>query len=147
MNASAQATNIAMVSKIAAIANLFKLAFPDTAPDLSPWLIDDQTKKFEDAHSVDLAFHFPGYSCSCRCHTILLQIKLHCEIPGQTLDRAYYARGIEAYGYGYQEQNWYICKDKENWELRGINLPITERYNQLISVFEQFLDIFNPPRI
>jgi hypothetical protein len=77
MNASAQATNIAMVSKIAAIANLFKLAFPDTAPDLSPWLIDDQTKKFEDAHSVDLAFHFPGVVPAA---VILYCSKLNCTV-------------------------------------------------------------------
>jgi hypothetical protein len=145
MNASAQATNITMVSKIAAIANLFTLAFPDTTADLSPWLIDDQTKKFEDAHSVDLAFHFPGYSCSCRCHTILIQIKFHYEIPNQIPEQTYYARGVEAYGYGYQEQNWYICKNKENWQLNGINPPIIERYNLLISVFERLLDIFNLP--
>jgi len=41
MNATEQATNIEIASKIATIVNVFKNTFPEVSADLSPWLMDD----------------------------------------------------------------------------------------------------------
>jgi hypothetical protein len=68
MNAAEQANSVERVSKIAAVVNL------------SPWLKNAETAKFDDPHSIDLAFHFPCRNFACQSQTILMQIRL----PGTT---------------------------------------------------------------
>jgi mRNA-degrading endonuclease HigB of HigAB toxin-antitoxin module len=80
MNAAEQANSVERVSKIAAVVNLFKSQFPQITADLSPWLKNAETAKFDDPHSIDLAFHFPCRNFACQSQTILMQIRL----PGTT---------------------------------------------------------------
>jgi hypothetical protein len=138
MNANEQATNIEMASKIATIVNTFRRTFPEVTADLSPWLMDDgQTAKLNDTDSIDIAFHFSTYSLSCRCYSILMQLRLHRDRPQAT----YQAIGIEASGYDYCGQRWRFSTIGE-WTFEGLTQPSTEECTKLISIFRQVLQLF-----
>jgi hypothetical protein len=137
MNATEQATNIEIASKIATIVNVFSNTFPEVTADLSPWLMDDwQTAKLNDANSIDIAFHFPTYSLSCRCYSLLMQLRLR-----RDNSTAYKAIGIEASGYDYCGQQWRFSTIGE-WAFEGMTPPSTEECTKLTSIFRKILQLF-----
>ncbi|MFN7900415.1 MAG: hypothetical protein ACK5N0_12265 [Synechococcaceae cyanobacterium] len=76
MNAAEQARNLDLAQAIATVATLFRRRFPDARANLKPWREDPQTRAFADRHSVDLSFHFPGWSPRTQCRSLLLQLRL-----------------------------------------------------------------------
>lgn len=58
MNASEQAINLELASKIATVVNLFKFEFPDAKSDLKPWKNDPETRELIDPDSIDIGFTF-----------------------------------------------------------------------------------------
>ncbi len=76
MNAAEQAISPETASKIAAIVNLFKQEFPDAKADLKPWMNDPDTRELVDPDSIDIGFHFPGWSPRFQSRSILVQIRL-----------------------------------------------------------------------
>ena len=70
MNASEQAKGLEITTKIAAIVNLFKQQFPDAKADLNPWRNDPDTVDLVDPDSIDIGFHFPGWSPKIQSRSI-----------------------------------------------------------------------------
>ncbi len=138
MNAAEQASSVEKLSQIAAVVNLFKSQFPDIVADLSPWVKNAETAKFDDPHSIDLAFHFPRRSFTCQSQTILLQIRLSW--PSESnLQRV---TGIELSGHDYMGQQWRFATTgcKEFW---GISLPLPETERKLRQFCLQVLTVFD----
>ena len=77
MNAAEQARSIEYASKIAATVGAFKGQLPDLRSDLKPWANDPDTRELVDPDSIDIGFHFPGFSRSFNCRSLLVQIRLH----------------------------------------------------------------------
>jgi hypothetical protein len=75
VNAAEQANNFSLASRIATTASLFRVAFPDAKIDLTPWRNDAATREFVDPDSIDLGFHFPGWSPRLQGRSILVQIR------------------------------------------------------------------------
>jgi hypothetical protein len=121
MNASEQAKTLETTTKIASIVNLFKQYFPDAKADLKPWQNDPDTINLVDPNSIDIGFHFPGWSPKLQSRSILVQIRFHQD----PVDNARNFIGIETAGFNHSGEAWRFSTI-ENWQLEGKSLPIQE---------------------
>ena len=137
MNASEQAKGLEITSKIATIVNLFKQEFPDAKADLKPWRNDPDTVDWIDPDSIDIGFHFPGWSPKIQSRSILVQIRFHQD----PIDKTQHLIGIEASGFTHVGETWRFST-VDNWQLEGKSLPqevVREKLKQFCrQIFELF---------
>lgn len=126
MNASEQAKGLEITSKIATIVNLFKQYFPDGKADLKPWQNDPDTLNLVDPDSIDIAFHFPGWSPKIQSRSILVQIRFHQD----SVDQKQRLIGIETAGFNHTGEVWRFST-VDNWQLEGRCLPSQETNDKL----------------
>ncbi|MBE9205638.1 hypothetical protein IQ244_03755 [Nostoc sp. LEGE 06077] len=138
MNASEQATNLELASKIATVVNLFKFQFPDAKSDLKPWKNDPETRELVDPDSIDIGFHFPGISKSWRSRSVLIQIRFHQD-PITNLRRAI---GIEVAGFDHRGEAWRLST-VEHWNIVGESVPSPQISDKLKQFCQQILELFN----
>ena len=138
MNAAQQATNIEVTTKIAAVVNLFKSEFPDAKADLKPWQNDPDTRELVDPDSIDIGFHFPGWSRRFQSRSILVQIRFY-EDP---VDASRRLIGIETAGFNHQGLAWRLST-VENWSLVGDVQPVPEVEEKLKHFCRQVFALFN----
>lgn len=138
MNAANQATNIEFASKIAAVVNLFKSEFPDAKADLKPWQNDPDTTELVDPDSIDIGFHFPGWSRRLQSRSILVQIRFY-EDPVDGFRRLI---GIEIAGFNHQGLAWRLST-VESWSLVGDVQPVSEVGEKLKHFCRQVFQLFN----
>jgi len=139
VNAAEQAKNFQVASKIAAVVNLFKGEFPDLRSDLKPWTNDPETRQMVDPDSIDISFHFPGYSFRCHSRSILIQIRFHSLEPGESERRAI---GVEVAGFSGLGRQW-LFSTIDNWQFVGDKEPVPEVQAKLKNCCRQALEIFN----
>jgi hypothetical protein len=139
VNAAEQATNIALASKIAAVVNLFKLEFPDVRVDLKPWVNDADTRELVDPDSIDIGFHFPGWSRKFQSRSILVQIRFYEDPLDASLRRAI---GVEAAGFDHSGKRWRFST-VEQWQFVGDSQPSSEVGDKLKHFCRQVFDLFN----
>lgn len=139
MNASEQAKGLETATKIAAIVNLFKSYFPDAKADLKPWRNDSHTRELIDPYSIDIGFHFPGWSRRFQSRSILVQIRFHTD----AVDQAKRLIGIETVGFNHQGEAWRLSTI-ENWQLIGNYPPATDVEEKLKYFCRQVFELFNP---
>lgn len=138
MNASEQAKSLDLASKIASTINLFKTEFPDAKADLQPWRNDVDTRSHLDPHSIDIGFHFPGWSPRLQVRSILVQIRFYRD-PATEEWRLI---GIETAGFNHQGQAWRLSTIA-NWQLEGDYLPVPEIAQKLKHFSRQVFMLFN----
>ena len=138
MNASEQATNFELASKIATVVNLFKLQFPDAKSDLKPWQNDRETRQLVDPDSIDIGFHFPGISRSWRSRSVLIQIRFHQD----PINKQSKAIGVEVSGFDHRGQVWRLSTI-EQWGFVGESTPSAVVGEKLKHICKQILEIFN----
>lgn len=138
VNAAEQAKNIEVASKIATVVNLFKSEFPDAKADLKPWNNDPDTRELVDPDSIDIGFHFPGWSPRFQCRSILVQIRFYDD----PLDGYRRAIGVEAVGFNHTGEQWRLST-VENWRILGKSQPAIEVTEQLKRFCSQVFELFN----
>lgn len=138
MNASEQAKGLELTTKIAAVVNLFKTKFPDAKADLKPWRNDPDTRELVDPHSIDIGFHFPGWSPRFQSRSILVQIRFYQDPE----DESQRFIGIEAVGFNYQGQAWKLSTI-DNWQLVGNYQPATDVVEKLKHFCQQIFELFD----
>ena len=122
MNAADLARSPEMAGAIASAAGLFRRHFPDARANLTPWRDDPLTRAFTEAESVDLAFHFPGWSPRLQCRSLLIQLRL-AEAPGQGGTQAPpRLLGVLISGMTFQGEQWRLATVGD-WQPSGPNLP------------------------
>lgn len=126
MNAVEQAQGLEFTAKIAAIVNLFKSEFPDARADLKPWQNDPDTMELVDPDSIDIGFHFPGWSRKWQCRSVLVQIRLYKD----SLDDSQRAIGVEAEGFDHRGKVWRLSTVGD-WQVAGENQPVPEVQEKL----------------
>jgi hypothetical protein len=137
MNASEQAKTLETTTKIASIVNLFKQHFPDAKADLKPWQNDPDTVNLVDPNSIDIGFHFPGWSPKLQSRSILVQIRFHLDPVEQT----HHFIGIETAGFNHSGEVWRFSTI-ESWQLEGKSLPIAEVEKKLKSFCQGIFELF-----
>jgi hypothetical protein len=135
LNAAEQATNLRLAGKIASAVSLFRSEFPDARVDLKPWANDLSTKDLVDPDSIDIAFHFPGWSRRWQSRSILIQIRFYNE---ENYRRVI---GLEAAGFDYRGKQWRLSTIEE-WQIEGDVQPIPERSEQLRQYCRQVFELF-----
>jgi len=138
VNASEQATNLELASKIATVVNLFKSEFPDVKSDLKPWKNDPATRKLVDPDSIDIGFHFPGISKSWQSRSVLIQIRFYQD----PINHHRRAIGMEVSGYDHRGEVWRLST-VEKWIFCGESVPSAEVEEKLKQLCRQILTVFN----
>ena len=137
MNAGEQARGLEATSKIAAVVNLFRAEFPDAKADFKPWRNDSETQEWIDPHSIDLGFHFPGWSRQLQSNSILVQIRFYQD-SSESLQRLI---GLETAGFNHQGQAWRLST-VDDWQFFGQSVPTVGVQTKLkhfcLSVFALF---------
>lgn len=138
MNASERAKGLEITTKIASVVNLFKAQFPDVKADLKPWKNDPDTRELVDPDSIDLGFHFPGWSPRIQCNSILVQIRFYKD----PLEKTEKFIGIETAGFSHVGQAWRFST-VENWQLLGEHQPATQVEEKLKIFSRQVFELFS----
>lgn len=138
MNAAEQATNVTVASKIATVVNLFKSEVPDAKVDLKPWANDRDTRELVDPDSIDIGFHFPGWSRRLQSRSILVQIRFYKD----ALEASRRAIGVEAAGFDHRGKQWRLSTVEE-WRFEGASQPIPEVGEKLKHFCRQVFELFN----
>ena len=137
MNAFEQIKNLEAIGKIEAIIHLFRTEFPECIADLKPWVKNKETKQYKDTNSIDIGFHFPDANFSCRCLSVLMQVKIAQDSNQQN----YQAIGINLSGYGSYQEQWQFSTIG-SWTFSGISQPTEEAQELLKKVCRQILALF-----
>ena len=74
VNAGESLQSMFQVGAVATAVMLVRRQFPAAEPNLRPWRDDPQTRRWHEPESLDLAFHFPGWSPRLECRSLLLQL-------------------------------------------------------------------------
>ena len=118
MNASDQAQSLDAAQAIASVAALFRGHFPDARANLSPWRDDPLTREFAQAESLDLSFHFPGWSPRLECRSLLVQLQLE-SAPAGGRPRLL---GVLIRGLTYESERWRLAT-MGDWQPSGSHRP------------------------
>ncbi|MBD1910996.1 hypothetical protein [Leptolyngbya sp. FACHB-8] len=138
MNAAEQAKGLETTTKIAAVVNLFKTLFPDARADLKPWANDPDTRKLVDPDSIDIGFHFPGWSPTFQSRSILVQIRLFEDPTTETRQ----VIGVEAVGFSYEGEKWRLSTI-DDWQFLGNVQPKESVKEKLKTFCRQIYQLFN----
>ena len=138
MNASERAKGLYVTTKIASVVNLFKTQFPDVKADLKPWKNDPETRELVDPDSIDIGFHFPGWSPRIQCNSMLVQIRFYKD-PLEATEKFI---GLETAGFSHVGQAWRFST-VENWQLLGEYQPATQVEEKLKLFSRQVFELFD----
>ena len=61
---------------LASVVTLVRHHFFAAQENLMPWRDDPQARLWSEPESLDLAFHFPGWSPRLQCRSLLLQLRI-----------------------------------------------------------------------
>jgi hypothetical protein len=138
VNASEQAITFEVTSKIATVVSLFKSEFPDAKADLKPWQNDPDTRELVDPDSIDIGFHFPGWSRRFQSRSILMQIRFHED----SVDGSRRVIGVEAEGFDHRGKQWRFSTI-DNWRCLGESKPVPEVGEKLKHFCRQVFELFS----
>jgi hypothetical protein len=138
MNASERAKGLNIATKIASIVNLFKAQFPDAKADLKPWKNDPDTRELVDPDSIDIGFHFPGWSRRFQSNSILVQIRFYRD-PYEEEEKLI---GLETCGFSHIGEAWRLST-VENWQFSGSYQPSDDVKQKLKTFCCQVFELFN----
>jgi len=138
VNAAEQAKGLETTTKIAAVVTLFKTLFPDARADLKPWANDPDTRKLVDPDSIDIGFHFPGWSPTFQSRSILVQIRLFEDPTTQTRQII----GVDAVGFSYEGEKWRLSTI-DDWQFRGDVQPKDAAQEKIKTFCRQVYQLFN----
>ncbi len=140
MNAADLARSPEMAQAIASAAALFRLHFPDARANLTPWRDDPLTREFREEESVDLAFHFPGWSPRLQCRSLLIQLRLS-EAPAPAVSGGKpRLLGVLISGMTFQGEQWRLATVGD-WQPSGPHPPQPEVAQTLQQICRQLFDL------
>jgi hypothetical protein len=119
MNAADQARTLDLAQAIASAATLFREHFPDARANLKPWRDDALTRAYGEPETLDLSFHFPGWSPRTQCRSLLLQLRLDQPPGAGTRPRLL---GVLIRGLTYESERWRLATVGD-WQPSGAHLP------------------------
>jgi hypothetical protein len=137
VNAVEKATNFTLASKIASVVSLFRSEFPDAKVDLQPWSKDRDTQELVDPDSIDLSFHFPGWSPRWQSRSVLVQIRFYHD-PIEDNRRFI---GLEIAGVDRLGEHWRLSTI-DDWQFTGDKRPRTEIAEKLKHFCRQIFELF-----
>ncbi len=140
VNAGEAVDSVALAQALASAVTLVRQRFPAARPNLSPWRDDPQTRRWQEAESLDLAFHFPGWSPRLECRSLLLQLRLKSDGAGNAVS-APELLGVLMRGMTYDGERWRLAT-MGDWQPEGPHPPQPEQAEQLRGICRDLFDLF-----
>ena len=138
MNAGESVRSVAQVRAVASIVTLVREQFPAAQPNLRPWRDDAQTRQWDEPESLDLSFHFPGWSPRLQCRSLLLQLRFQ----NNESDEGLKLLGVLVRGMTYDGERWRLATVGD-WSLEGSYLPQAEQASQLRQMCRDLFLLFD----
>ena len=113
-------------------------AFPAAKENLRPWRDDAQTRQWSEPESIDLSFHFPGWSPRLQCRSLLMQLRLsrrEADQPGHLL-------GVLMRGMTYDGERWRLATVGD-WQPTGSHLPQPDQVQCLRQICQDLFVLFS----
>ena len=120
MNAAEQVRSLELAQALASALTLFRGHFPAARANLTPWRDDPLSRAYAEAESLDLSFHFPGWSPRTQCRSVLVQLRL--DGPASPTPRLL---GVVVHGLTYDSERWRLATVGD-WTPSGSHLPQPE---------------------
>ncbi|MFY8148138.1 MAG: hypothetical protein ACOVNL_02835 [Prochlorococcaceae cyanobacterium] len=141
MNAADQARSMELAQAIASVVTLVRSHFPAARANLTPWRDDPLTRAFAESETLDLSFHFPGWSPRTQCRSLLLQLRL-AQAPGQAGAKGRpQLLGVLIRGLTYESERWRLATVGD-WQPSGSHLPLPEVVETLQRLCRELFDLF-----
>ena len=138
VNAGESVRSVAQVRAVASTVNLVREQFPAAKPNLRPWRDDAQTRQWDEPESLDLSFHFPGWSPRLQCRSLLLQLRFQ----NNEGDEAQKLLGVLIRGMTYDGEPWRLATVGD-WIPEGSHVPQAEQAAQLRQMCRDLFLLFD----
>ena len=136
LNAGESVQSVAQMQALASTVTLVRQYFPAARPNLKPWRDDAQTREWSEPESLDLAFHFPGWSPRLECRSLLMQLRF-CPSQSDSLQLL----GVLLRGMTYDGERWRLATVGD-WQPVGSHLPQAEQTQYLKQICRDLFDLF-----
>ena len=137
MNAGESVHSFARMRALASTITLVRRQFPAAHANLSPWRDDPQTRQWSETESLDLSFHFPGWSPRLECRSLLMQLRISTEGSDEQLRLL----GVLMRGMTYDGERWRLATVGE-WLPEGTHLPQQQQVKQLQQICRDLFELF-----
>ena len=137
LNAGETVRSVEQVQALACAVTLVRRHFPAATPNLRPWRDDAQTRQWSEPESIDLAFHFPGWSPRLQCRSLLIQLRLSSDDQ----ERQGHLLGVLMRGMTYEGERWRLATVGD-WQPAGSHLPQPDQVKQLREICQDLFELF-----
>ncbi len=137
LNAGESVRSVEQARTLASAVTLVRRHFPAASANLRPWRDDAQTREWSEPESLDLAFHFPGWSPRLECRSLLMQLRLsrsETGASGQLL-------GVLMRGMTYDGERWRLATVGD-WQPAGSHLPQPDQVQRLRQICHELFELF-----
>lgn len=142
MNAADQARSLELAQAIASVAALFREQFPDARANLNPWRDDPLTRAYGEPETLDLSFHFPGWSPRIQCRSVLMQLRLAAApLAGAAELGRPQLLGVTLRGLTYAGERWSLATVGD-WRASGPHPPSPAVEEILRHLCRQLFEVF-----
>ena len=137
MNAGESVHSVARMRALASTVTLVRRQFPAAQANLSPWRDDPQTRQWSETESLDLSFHFPGWSPRLECRSLLMQLRISSERGDEQLRLL----GVLMRGMTYDGERWRMATVGD-WQPAGSHLPQPDQVQRLRQICHELFELF-----
>ena len=123
---------------LASAITLVRRHSPAATANLKPWRDDALTREWSEPETLDLAFHFPGWSPRLQCRSLLMQLRLSA---GAAEDQRRLL-GVLMRGMTYDGERWRLATVGE-WQPAGPHLPQPEQIQRLQQICRELFELFD----
>ena len=138
VNAGESVYSIGRVGARGSAVPLGRRQVPAGEADLSPGRGDPQTRRWDEPESLDLSFHFPGWSPRLECRSLLLQLRIAADAGDESLQLL----GVLMRGMTYDGERWRLAT-VGNWSPEGSHLPQPQQVDQLRQICRDLFELFD----
>ncbi len=137
MNAAEQVNSVVFAHALASALTLVRQHFPEATPNLTPWRDDPETRKWLENETIDMAFHFPGWSPRLECRSLLMQLRLSTYKAGAFPQLL----GVLIRGMTFDGERWRLATVGD-WQPTGSHLPQPAQMDQLHEICRELFFLF-----
>ena len=138
LNAGESVASVDQMQTLASVGTLVRHHFPVAQVNLAPWQDDPQTRRWSESESLDLAFHFPGWTPRLQCRSLLLQLRVQPRDESHDL----HLLGVLIRGMTFDGERWRLAT-VGSWDPVGPHLPQPETVDQLRQICRELFDLFS----
>jgi hypothetical protein len=138
LNAGESVRSVDQVQALASVITLVRQRFPAAKANLKPWRDDPQTRQWSEPESLDLSFHFPGWSPRLQCRSLLIQLRFCAE----SAEAQPSLLGVLMRGMTYDGERWRLATVGE-WLPEGPHLPQADQVIQLQMICRDLFELFS----